>query len=41
MPDIGSEGIAWAEIDGASYFYVCIDTAKRTGMLSVVYVGPN
>jgi len=28
MPDIGSEGIAWAEVDGHHYFYVCIDTSK-------------
>jgi hypothetical protein len=31
MPDVGSEGIAWATVQGENYFFVCIDTAKSTG----------
>jgi len=30
MPDVGSEGIAWATVQGENYFFVCIDTAKST-----------
>eukprot|EP00026_Physarum_polycephalum_P007895 Phypoly_transcript_07966.p1 GENE.Phypoly_transcript_07966~~Phypoly_transcript_07966.p1 ORF type:complete len:256 (-),score=39.20 Phypoly_transcript_07966:37-804(-) len=28
MPDRGSEGIAWADVNGIRYFFVCVDTSK-------------
>jgi len=28
MPDRGSEGIAWADVNGIRYFFVCVDTSR-------------